>query len=133
MLLCPAVEGPAAATPPASPAEGTCYLVAGSATGAWAGHDGSLATCTDGGWKFVAPVEGAQLLDRTSGQVLVRRSGVWESGVVRAQEVRINGQTVVRERQSAVADPAGGSVTDTQCRAAVAGILATLRTHGLIA
>jgi len=133
MLLCPAVEGPATTTPPASPPAGACYLVGGSATGAWAGRDGAIATSTDGGWKFAVPVEGTQLLDLASGQILVRLSGVWESGIVRAQEVRINGQTVVRNRQPAVTDPAGGAVVDTQGRAAIAAILATLRTHGLIA
>jgi len=133
MLLCPTVEGPATITPPASPPAGACYLVGGSATGAWAGQDGAIATYTDGGWKFVVPVEGTQLLDLASGQILVRLSGVWESGIVRAQEVRINGQTVVRNRQPAVTDPAGGTVVDTQGRAAIAAILATLRTHGLIA
>ena len=112
---------------------GACYLVAEGATGAWAGQDGAIAAFSDGGWRFVAPVEGMQLLDRASGQMVVRRNGSWESGIVRAQEVRINGLTVVRERQAAVPDPAGGSVIDAQCRAAVAAILATLRTHGLIA
>lgn len=133
MLLCPAVDGPALATPPASPVAGACYLVGSGGTGAWAGQDGAIAAYTDGGWRFVAPIEGAQLLDRASGQMLVRRSGAWESGVVRAQELRVNGLTVVRQRQSAVADPTGGSVVDTQCRVAVASILTTLRTHGLIA
>jgi hypothetical protein len=133
MILSAAVEGPAIATPPTSPAAGACYLVGSAATGAWAGQDGAIAAYTDGGWRFVAPLEGAQALDRASGQILVRRSGVWENGIVRGQEVRVNGLTVVRQRQPAVADPAGGSVVDTQCRTAVASILATLRTHGLIA
>ena len=82
---------------------------------------------------FARGVEGAQVLDRASGQMVVRRNGGWEAGLVRAQEVRINGLTVLRERQPAAADPAGGSVVDSQCRAAVAAILAALRTHGLIA
>jgi hypothetical protein len=133
MLLCPAVEGPALASPPASPGAGACYLVGTAATGAWSGQDGAIAAYTDGGWRFVAPIEGGQVLDRASGQLLVRRSGVWESGVVRAEELRVKGLTVVRQRQPAVADPVGGSVVDAQCRAALASILATLRTHGLIA
>ena len=133
MLLCPTVEGSAIAAPPASPPAGACYLVATGATGAWAGQDGALATFTDGGWRLSAPVEGAWVLDRASGQMVVRRNGGWESGIVRALEVRIGGLTVLRDRQPAVADPAGGSVIDTQCRTAVASILATLRTHGLIA
>jgi hypothetical protein len=133
MLLCPVVEGPAVATPPASPVAGACYIVGVAATGAWAGQDGAIAAYSDGGWQFVTAVEGAQVLDNASGQIVVRRSGAWEVGVVRAQEVRINGLTVLRERQPAVPNVAGGSVVDTQCRAALAGILAALRTHGLIA
>lgn len=121
------------AAPPASPPAGSCYLVASGATDAWAGHDGALASLTDAGWKFIAPVEGAQLVDADSGQMITRRSGIWESGIVRAQEVRINGQTVVRQRQAAIADPTGGATVDAECRAAVASILSALRTHGLIA
>src|SRR5687768_935388 len=71
MLLCPAVEGPPLAAPSPSPPDGACYLVAAGATGAWAGQDGSIAGFTDGGWRFVAPVEGAQLLDRVNGQLVV--------------------------------------------------------------
>ena len=133
MLLCPAVESATLAAPPSSPAVGSCYLVASGATGAWAGQDGSLAAFTDGGWRFVAPVEGTQVLDRSSGESAMFSNGSWETGIVRAQEVRVNGLTILRERQPAVADPAGGSVVDVQCREAVAAILATLRTHGLIA
>ena len=133
MLLCPAVEGVALAEPPASPAAGACYLVAAGASGVWAGQDGALAAWSEGGWRFVAPVEGARAMDRPSGQMIVRRDGSWEAGIVRAQEVRINGLTVLREQQPAIADPSGGSVIDGQCRSAVADILAILRTHGLTA
>lgn len=132
MLLCPAIEGAALTAPPASPAAGACYLVAIGATGAWSGQDGSLAALSEGGWRFVAPVDGARVMDRTNGQMLVHRNGDWESGVVRAQEVRINDQTVLRNRQAAIPDPAGGSAIDVESRAAVAAILASLRTHGLI-
>ena len=132
LLLCPVVEGPPLGTPPSSPPGGACYLVANGATGAWAGHDGALASLTDGGWKFIAPREGEQVIDAASGQMLVRRSGAWESGIVRAQELRVNGQTVVRQRQPAIADPTGGSTADSECRTAVASILSALRTHGLI-
>jgi len=114
--------------PPAS-----CYLVASGATGAWAGKDGMLAGYTEGGWRFIAPVEGARVLDRSSGQMVLRRNGTWESGIVRGQQLQIDGSTVVRERQAAIADPAGGSVIDSQCRSAVSAILSMLRAHGLIA
>ena len=133
LLLWPVVEGPPLATPPASPAVGACYLVAAGATGAWAGQEGALAGLTDGGWKFIPPIEGAQVVDSGSGQTLVRRGGAWESGIVRCQELRVNGQTVVRQRQGAVVDPIGGATSDAECRAAVASILTALRVHGLIA
>ena len=132
MLLCPVVEGAALVAPPASPTVGTCYLVAAGATGAWAGKDGMLAGYSEGGWRFVAPIEGARVLDRASGQTVVWRSGDWESGIVRARELQIDGLTLIRERQPAIADPTGGSVIDAQCRAAVANMLSALHTHGLI-
>ena len=119
--------------PPASPAPGACYLVAIGATGAWAGKDQMLAGYSEGGWRYVAPIEGMRLLDRVSGQVVLRRSGTWETGIVRAQEFQVGGITVVRARQPAIADPVGGSTIDVQGRAAIASILAMLRTHGLTA
>lgn len=133
MMLCPVIEGPALASPPASPIAGACYLVATGATGAWAGHEGDLAGYSDGGWRFVAPIEGAHVLDRSSGQTVIWRSGAWESGIIRAQELRINGLTLVRDRQAPIPDPSGGTTVDAQSRAAIASILAILRTHGLIA
>jgi len=131
-LLCPVVESVTLASPPASPAAGACYLVATGATGAWAGKDGMLAGFTEGGWRFIAAIEGARVLDRSSGEMIVRRGGAWESGIIYGQELRISGQPVVRERQPAIADPAGGAIVDSQCRSAIAAMLSMLRTHGLI-
>jgi hypothetical protein len=132
LLLCPVVEGAASATPPPSPVPGSCYLIGPGATGAWAGMDGKLAGYTDGGWRFVAPIEGIRVLDRVSGQTIQWRNGAWETGIVRAQELRINDLTLVRQRQPAITNPAGGTIIDAECRAAVANMLAMLRTHGLI-
>jgi hypothetical protein len=44
--------------PPGSPADGARYLVAGSATGAWAGKDGKIAAYQDGAWAFYTAKEG---------------------------------------------------------------------------
>lgn len=131
-LLCPVVEGVASATPPSSPAVGSCHLVGAGATGEWAGHDESLACFSEGGWRFVAPVDGMSLVDRASGQLFNRRNGAWEAGIVRAQELRVNGLAVLRNRQPAIGDPSGGTVIDSECRAAVAQILGAMRAHGLI-
>jgi hypothetical protein len=46
------------ASPPASPANGDRYIVAASATGAWAGHDLDIAAYQDGAWAFYEPREG---------------------------------------------------------------------------
>lgn len=133
MLLCPVVEGPASPTPPPSPAVGNCYLVGPGATGAWAAQDGSLASFSEGGWRFVAPVDGMSLMDRSSGRFINRREGQWEVGVVHASELRVGGQAVVRERQPAIGEPSGGTSIDGECRAAVVQMLAAMRAHGLIA
>jgi hypothetical protein len=44
--------------PPASPADGSRYLVAMGASGAWSGHDGKIAAFADGAWAFHTPQEG---------------------------------------------------------------------------
>lgn len=131
-LLCPVVEGEASAAPPSTPAIGGCYLVGIGATGAWTGQDGALACFSEGGWRFVAPLEGMRLVDRFTGLLVSRRSGAWETGIVRAKELQIDGVTVVRDRQSAIGDPLGGTVVDSECRAVLAQVLAAMRAHGLI-
>lgn len=132
VLLCPVVEGVASPAPPSNPAVGSCYLVAAAATGAWAGQDGSLACFSEGGWRFVMPVDGMSVMDRASGQLISRRGGAWETGLIHAQAILVDGQTVVRNRQTAIADPSGGTTVDGQCRSAVAQILGAMRAHGLI-
>jgi len=46
------------AAPPASPVEGARYIVATSASGAWAGQAGRIAAWQDGAWAFHVPREG---------------------------------------------------------------------------
>lgn len=46
------------ATPPGSPANGDCYLVAAAATGAWTGHTGDIAYYLNTAWIFIEVVEG---------------------------------------------------------------------------
>ena len=48
VLVQPVVMSRTTATPPGSPAAGDTYIVAPSATGAWAGKDGKIATFVDG-------------------------------------------------------------------------------------
>ena len=111
---------------------GDCHLVDEPASGAWSGQVGALACFTAGGWRFVAPIEGMRVLDRASGVTIVRRGGVWESGIARMSEVQVDGDTVLRQRQAPVPNPNGGGAIDAECRAAVIAILDRMRAHGLI-
>ena len=46
------------ATPPSSPNDGDCYIIADSATGAWAGHVGEIAFFLSTAWAFITPRPG---------------------------------------------------------------------------
>ena len=48
------VETMALASPSASPAEGEGHIVPAAASGAWAGHDGTVAAFLNGGWEFIS-------------------------------------------------------------------------------
>ncbi|MEM6382613.1 MAG: DUF2793 domain-containing protein [Pseudomonadota bacterium] len=53
-----AVESRTTASPPASPTEGSRYIVPGGAADAFAGQDGQLAAFSDASWAFHAPKVG---------------------------------------------------------------------------
>jgi len=133
LLIAASVEAVPVTSPPPSPTIGTLYRVAATgASGAFAGHEGKLAGWSEGGWRYIVPVEGMRLTERGSGLELAFRDGAWTSGSLRATEVAIGGQKVLGVRQAPVADPLGGSVIDAEARLAVGQVLAVLREHGLI-
>ncbi len=57
-FLCAQFLSRALAAPPTTLNDGDTWLVAASATGDWAGHDGAIAYRADGGWRFYAPFAG---------------------------------------------------------------------------
>ncbi len=116
----------------ASPALGSCYIIAAGATGAWSGKQDNLACFTAGGWRLVAPVPGMTAYVRSTSVWAVYRSSAWELGVLRGSGLNIGGQQVVGARGTAIAAPAGGTTVDVEGRAAISAILAALRLHGLI-
>lgn len=132
VLVAAAVEGSPLATPPGSPAIGNCYIVAGSPTGAWAGHAQQLAAYTSGGWRFIAPFDGMAAYVRSSGTTAVYDDGAWEIGNLSGSQVTVGGVKVVGARDAAIAAPAGGATVDTQARGTIGEILDALRQHGLI-
>lgn len=68
------------ATAPGSPVDGQAYIVAGSATGVWAGHEGEVAIFLNGGWIFITPLEGWSAWDETSGARLLFDGQYWHEG-----------------------------------------------------
>jgi len=100
------------ATPPTTPQEGQCWLVASSATGVWSGHAGEVATFQQGQWLFQTPRDGLRLFNRATGQELLH-SGTWKAPAKPAL-------------------PTGGAVTDTQARAAIAALIDSLVTAGIL-
>jgi hypothetical protein len=119
--------------PPQNPELGLSYICGAAATGAWTGHSHYLACWTQGGWRFVEPFDGLQVVDRSSGCAWRRTSGQWVSGVVAATQVRINGLTVLAEQQPAIAAASGGDIIDVEARSVINELLLALRSHGLIA
>lgn len=132
-LVCGMVEGVGVNDPPEVPTADAAYLVGPAPIGDWAGQAGHLAIHTAGGWRFVAPFEGLQLLQRGDGLARTFRNGTWEIGRIRAHSLEIGGQQVVGARLGAIIDPAGGTQVDSEARAAIGQMLSALRTHGLIA
>ncbi|TFL17094.1 DUF2793 domain-containing protein [Jannaschia formosa] len=65
------------AAPPAAPAEGDRHLVAGPATGAWAGREGALALFSNGGWDFRSPRAGWRVHVLALGADLVFDGAAW--------------------------------------------------------
>lgn len=56
----------------------------------------------------------------------------WADGILPAAALVIGGEQVVGPRQSDVPLPSGGATVDAEARAAIAAMIATLKSHGLI-
>jgi hypothetical protein len=64
------------ATPPGSPTDGDCYIVAASPTGDWTGQAGKVAAYYSG-WQFYAPKEGWQAWLQDVDRMVVHSGGNW--------------------------------------------------------
>jgi len=111
LLLHPAIEG-IASVPPTAPQDGQSWLVWSNASGAWAGHDGQIASFQAGTWLFCTPRDGLRILDRSTMQDILFRGG-W----IRA----------VRPTS-----PQGGTTVDSEARAAIAQLTAALIAGGIL-
>jgi Protein of unknown function (DUF2793) len=63
--------------PPDSPTEGETLWVGGTGTGAFAGHDGTLAVRQDGAWTFIIPQTGWQAVFRDTAVARIFDGSDW--------------------------------------------------------
>jgi hypothetical protein len=131
-LLHPAIEDGPLAAPPPSPQPGQIWLVAPSATGAWAGQSNRVAIWSEAGWRFVLPTSGMRVWKKPAGVDLRWSGTAWISGEVPAAKLMIGGVQVVGSRQPSVPSPSGGTTIDAEARTAVAAVIVAVRSHGLI-
>ena len=131
-LVAAAVRDLPANDPPQSPSAGDCYLVGDAPSGEWSQFPEHIAAFGSGGWRFIAPREGMAVLVTSSGLIAAYRAGAWEIGDVRVSRLTVDGMQVVGAQAAAIADPAGGTMIDTEARATVSEMLAASRQHGLI-
>lgn len=73
------VTSNALTVPPGAPADGDTYIVAASATGAWAGYDGKIATALDGSWNFYAAFKGLVAYVASAADFLFYNGSAWVS------------------------------------------------------
>lgn len=78
MLVQLVVETFDATVPPVGPAEGETHALGTGASGAWAGHDGELASWSGGAWRFIALQEGWRGFGRSTGELRIYRGGTWQ-------------------------------------------------------
>lgn len=131
-LVAAAVEEPPRNDPPNPATAATCFLVGTAPTGDWSGNANAIATYTAAGWRFAAPVEGMEVWIKSTSLSATYCGGMWQIGLIYGSKVLINGIQVVGSQVPAIADPSGGTTTDSEARSAISSVLAALRQHGLI-
>lgn len=110
-LLHPLIEGETNA-PPASPANGECWLIGGTPTGDWANYADHIACWQAGVWVFVQARDGLRIFDKALQQERFFL-GQWKLATT-------------------ITDPSGGSVVDSEARSAIGDLIDTLVTNGLL-
>lgn len=110
-LLHCAIEAELAA-PPAAPVDGQSWLIAAGASGDWSGKSGQIVMRQSGNWLYAQPSDGMRLFNRTTGQEVLFNAG-WQAA-------------------SRPAVPSGGTTVDAEARTAIAAIITSLTTAGII-
>lgn len=69
------------AAPPGGPAAGDAYIVAASATGAWATHEGKVAVYNGASWFFITPRIGDTCFVQDEAKLAAFYSSAWSAGI----------------------------------------------------
>lgn len=101
-----------ASAPPASPAEGDCWIVGTQPSGQWSAQEGNIACYQSGNWLFVEPVPGMVAYDAAAAQI-ARFDGAWQ-------------------RAAVIAAPTGGTTEDAEARTAISQIISALQSAGIV-
>lgn len=85
------------ATPPGTPADGDCYVVAASPTGAWVGHTNAVARYSTiaAAWEFFAPINGWSIFDRGTNRQYFFNGTAW-SAITSLSDVNPTASTLVQ-------------------------------------
>lgn len=94
------------------PLPGQSWLVAPGATNEWLDHDDHIAGWTGNGWLFIKPMALMRIYIESTDSFAVYR-GSWQLA-------------------ETVANPAAGTVIDSEARVAIDSILAALVAHGIL-
>ena len=83
------------AAPPAAPADGDRHIVAGGATGAWSGWDGSVAYRVDGAWLRLIPRSGWFAWNAAAGWPAIYDGTAWIPAIAALGGVSLGTETVL--------------------------------------
>jgi len=117
------------ATPPGSPADGDCYLVAASATGAWSGKDQTFAFYSSG-WQFVTCPQGYTVTNLNDGYRYKKGASTWAAVTV---VDKVTGQiaTVANQDYTLLLNaPWPGTITHTTMKSDSGTCTATVKVNG---
>ena len=76
-LVQPVVVNSTTTAPPGTPAEGDCYIIAATATGAWAGKETQIAHYLNGAWAYYVPAQGWVVNDINAGNQVEFNGAAW--------------------------------------------------------
>ncbi len=132
-LVQPVIVAHAPAAIPTNPQTGQCWIVGASPSGTWAGKAAHLACWTNQGWRFAEPFEGMICWSLADSMIWRFDGNNWSKGIITGQRLMLGGDQLLTIRQPGINAPSGGTTIDAEARVAIASLLTTLRTHGLIA